>query len=245
MPTFASSWTRATRRPDRAAGDLVRERYERKRDETGDPEIGILERLVLLRVIDTQWVEHLTAVDDMRRGIGLRAYSQREPLNEFKIEAYRMFDELKSTIRHDVTHTIFRVSPPAAASTTSRAHGPQRHRGPGRGRGRRPPRPARRRDRRRRRWNGAARGANRTEDRPQRSVLVRLGQEVQALPRGLVRPRTDGGRGEACPPSLPDGTDRTGCEPTMTRIGMRTSAGVVWADRTNGRMTGPSCGVAF
>ena len=53
---------------------------------------------------------HLTAVDDMRRGIGLRAYSQRDPLNEFKIEAYRMFDELKSTIRHDVTHTIFRVS---------------------------------------------------------------------------------------------------------------------------------------
>jgi preprotein translocase subunit SecA len=46
----------------------------------------------------------------MRRGIGLRAYSQRDPLNEFKVEAYRMFDELKDTIRHDVTHTIFRVS---------------------------------------------------------------------------------------------------------------------------------------
>ena len=90
--------------------DLVRERYERKRGEAGDPAIGILERLVLLRVIDSEWVEHLTAVDDMRRAIGLRAYSQREPLNEFKIEAYRMFDELKSTIRHDVTHTIFRVS---------------------------------------------------------------------------------------------------------------------------------------
>jgi preprotein translocase subunit SecA len=90
--------------------ELVRDRYERKRAETGDPQIGVLERLVLLRVIDTLWVEHLTAVDDMRRAIGLRAYSQREPLNEFKIEAYRMFDELKSTIRHDVTHTIFRVS---------------------------------------------------------------------------------------------------------------------------------------
>ena len=90
--------------------ELVRDRYERKRTEAGDPQIGVLERLVLLRVIDTLWVEHLTAVDDMRRGIGLRAYSQREPLNEFKIEAYRMFDELKSTIRHDVTHTIFRVS---------------------------------------------------------------------------------------------------------------------------------------
>ena len=92
-----------------ALGELVRERYERKRTEVGD-QIGVLERLVLLRVIDSLWVEHLTAVDDMRRGIGLRAYSQRDPLNEFKIEAYKMFDELKSTIRHDVTHTIFRVT---------------------------------------------------------------------------------------------------------------------------------------
>jgi preprotein translocase subunit SecA len=70
----------------------------------------VLERVVLLRIIDSLWVEHLTAIDDMRRGIGLRAYSQRDPLNEFKVEAYRMFDELKSTIRHDVTHTIFRVT---------------------------------------------------------------------------------------------------------------------------------------
>jgi preprotein translocase subunit SecA len=90
--------------------ELVRERYERKRAETGEPGIGVLERLVMLRVIDSLWVEHLTAIDDMRRGIGLRAYSQRDPLNEFKIEAYRMFDELKTTIRHDVTHTIFRVT---------------------------------------------------------------------------------------------------------------------------------------
>ena len=88
---------------------LVRERYEHRRGEIGE-QVGVLERLVLLRVIDSLWVEHLTAVDDMRRGIGLRAYSQRDPLNEFKIEAYRMFDELKSTIRHDVTHTIFRVT---------------------------------------------------------------------------------------------------------------------------------------
>jgi preprotein translocase subunit SecA len=90
--------------------ELVADHYARKRAETGDEGMHVLERLVLLRVIDSLWVEHLTAVDDMRRGIGLRAYSQREPLNEFKIEAYKMFDELKSTIRHDVTHTIFRVS---------------------------------------------------------------------------------------------------------------------------------------
>jgi preprotein translocase subunit SecA len=90
--------------------DLVADTYERKRVETGPEGIGVLERLVLLRVIDSLWVEHLTAVDDMRRGIGLRAYSQRDPLNEFKVEAYRMFDELKGTIRHDVTHNIFRVT---------------------------------------------------------------------------------------------------------------------------------------
>ncbi|HSK92689.1 MAG TPA: preprotein translocase subunit SecA [Candidatus Angelobacter sp.] len=90
--------------------ELVRTQYERKRSETGEEPMRVLERLVLLRVIDTLWVEHLTAIDDMRRGIGLRAYSQRDPLNEFKIEAYRMFDELKSTIRHDVTHTVFRVT---------------------------------------------------------------------------------------------------------------------------------------
>jgi preprotein translocase subunit SecA len=89
---------------------LVMGRYAEKRDQTGPEGIRILERLVLLRVIDSLWVEHLTAIDDMRRGIGLRAYSQRDPLNEFKIEAYRMFDELKSTIRHDVTHTVFRVT---------------------------------------------------------------------------------------------------------------------------------------
>jgi len=93
-----------------AVTDLVRDRYEARRAELGPEKSAILERLVLLRVIDALWVEHLTAIDDMRRGIGLRAYSQRDPLNEFKIEAYRMFDELKSTIRHDVTHTVFRVT---------------------------------------------------------------------------------------------------------------------------------------
>nr|MBA2634126.1 preprotein translocase subunit SecA [Chloroflexota bacterium] len=102
-----------------ALGELVREHYRRKRAAVGEQGIGVLERLVLLRVIDSLWVEHLTAVDDMRRGIGLRAYSQRDPLNEFKIEAYRMFDELKSMIRHDVTHTIFRV--------TVQAQAPHRH----------------------------------------------------------------------------------------------------------------------
>ena len=93
-----------------AVGEMLEAAYEQKRREIGDEAMRVLERVVLLRVIDSLWVEHLTAIDDMRRGIGLRAYSQRDPLNEFKVEGYRMFDELKSTIRHDVTHTIFRVT---------------------------------------------------------------------------------------------------------------------------------------
>ncbi|MFN2484529.1 MAG: preprotein translocase subunit SecA [Candidatus Limnocylindria bacterium] len=94
------------------ADDLVQlalETYEAKHAELRDA-MGVLERLVMLRTIDSLWVEHLTAIDDMRRGIGLRAYSQRNPLNEFKVEAYRMFEELKGMIRHDVAHTIFRVN---------------------------------------------------------------------------------------------------------------------------------------
>ena len=84
--------------------------YQEREAELGEPAIAALNRIVLLRVIDSLWVEHLTAVDDMRRSIGLRAYSQRDPLNEFKVEAFRMFDELKGMIRRDVARTIFRVS---------------------------------------------------------------------------------------------------------------------------------------
>ena len=187
------------------------------------PAIGILERLVLLRVIDSLWVEHLTAVDDMRRGIGLRAYSQREPLNEFKIEAYRMFDELKSTIRHDVTHTIFRVIAPAAASTPSRgrwrATSPRVAR-PSRARSR--SRPARRRRQRAGQRRRARAGARGTEDRPQRSLLVRLRQEVQALPRGLTGSDRSGRGGSSARPAGRAGGPAA--SPT-DRIGTGRSAG--------------------
>ncbi|HJT64095.1 MAG TPA: preprotein translocase subunit SecA, partial [Candidatus Limnocylindria bacterium] len=93
--------------------------YQHRRDEFGEEAMAALNRIVLLRVIDGLWVEHLTAVDDMRRSVGLRAYSQRDPLNEFKVEAFRMFDELKVMIRRDVARTIFRVTvvrQPAAAA---------------------------------------------------------------------------------------------------------------------------------
>jgi preprotein translocase subunit SecA len=69
----------------------------------------ILERLVMLKIIDSLWVEHLTAVDYMRQGIGMRAVAQQDPLVAYKQQASEMFQELMDTIREDVTHTIFKV----------------------------------------------------------------------------------------------------------------------------------------
>ncbi|HUG49352.1 MAG TPA: preprotein translocase subunit SecA [Candidatus Limnocylindria bacterium] len=69
-----------------------------------------VERIVLLRTIDTLWVEHLTELDDMRRGIGLRGYGGIDPLNEFKKEAFKLYEELRGFIRHQVSSSIFRVT---------------------------------------------------------------------------------------------------------------------------------------
>jgi len=69
-----------------------------------------LERAVMLQTIDTQWVEHLTAMENMRQGIGLEAAGQRDPLVQYKRVGYQMFSGLMDRIHHDVVHTIFRVA---------------------------------------------------------------------------------------------------------------------------------------
>ncbi|MGD0018693.1 MAG: preprotein translocase subunit SecA [Candidatus Limnocylindrales bacterium] len=89
--------------------DMVAERLEAKEKEVGE-DWAILERLVLLRTIDSIWVEHLTEVDAMRQGIGLRGFAQEDPLNAFKKEAFGLFEEMSALIRHQVAITIFRVS---------------------------------------------------------------------------------------------------------------------------------------
>jgi preprotein translocase subunit SecA len=82
---------------------------EAREAEVGAEAWAQIERFVLLRTIDSLWVEHLTEVDDMRRGIGLRGYAQQDPLNEFRKEAFRLYEELSGFIRHQVASTIFRV----------------------------------------------------------------------------------------------------------------------------------------
>jgi len=100
--------------------------YDAKEEQLGEEMMRHLERLVLLRIIDSLWIQHLTAIDDLREGIGLRAYGQRDPLVEYKVEAANMFEALLASIQHDVSHMIYHVTimreqpRPAPQMTTNR-----------------------------------------------------------------------------------------------------------------------------
>jgi preprotein translocase subunit SecA len=83
--------------------------YEAKEKEVGADNMRILERLLMLRIIDSLWVEHLTAMEHMRQGIGLHAVAQRDPLVAYKREGHNMFQNLMAAIQHDMAHTIYRA----------------------------------------------------------------------------------------------------------------------------------------
>jgi len=70
---------------------------------------GQVQKQMLIRAIDTLWTEHIDAMDQMRRGIGLRGYGQRDPLIEYKKESYRLFQELNDLIRKQVVYSIFKI----------------------------------------------------------------------------------------------------------------------------------------
>ena len=83
--------------------------YNQREQELGPANMRIAERLVILRVIDRLWIEHLTAMDHMRLGIGLRAVAQQKPLDVYKREGHAYFDTLLAGIRHDVACSIYHV----------------------------------------------------------------------------------------------------------------------------------------
>ena len=90
--------------------DLAATNLEERETTFGEETWALVERAVLLRAIDTLWVDHLTELEDFRRGVGLRGYGGTDPLVEFKREAFKLYDELRGFIRHQVAATIFRVS---------------------------------------------------------------------------------------------------------------------------------------
>ena len=83
--------------------------YDKKVEEVGTDLMPLVERDVMLRTIDWQWMEYLTQMEHFREGIGLRAYGQRDPLVEYKNEAFEMFNELRERIQASIVARIFRV----------------------------------------------------------------------------------------------------------------------------------------
>ncbi|HVZ10849.1 MAG TPA: preprotein translocase subunit SecA [Candidatus Paceibacterota bacterium] len=90
--------------------DELREKYATREKELGGDHMKVIEKLVLLRTIDELWVDHLTAMDYLRSSVSLRAYGQRDPLAEYKVEGQRMFIELLQAIKFQVLDAIFKVT---------------------------------------------------------------------------------------------------------------------------------------
>ncbi|HEX6349610.1 MAG TPA: preprotein translocase subunit SecA [Candidatus Dormibacteraeota bacterium] len=106
--------------------------YSQKEEAIGSEIMRQVERFVMLRTIDTKWIDYLTQMEHFREGIGLRAYGQRDPLIEYKNEAHAMFTELTESIQADIVANMFRVevrkdepSPqPVQRTDRPRAQGP-------------------------------------------------------------------------------------------------------------------------
>ncbi|MGE5582040.1 MAG: preprotein translocase subunit SecA [Bacillota bacterium] len=82
------------------------ELYEAKEAEIGADYLRQIERIVMLRTIDVNWMSHLEAMDELKEGIGLRAYGQNDPLVAYKIEAYQMFKEMRENINEEVVREL-------------------------------------------------------------------------------------------------------------------------------------------
>ena len=84
--------------------------YEAKEAEFPEPEaIRELERVVLLKVIDRKWMDHIDDMEQLRQGVGLQAYGQRDPLVEYKMSGYEMFDEMTQNIREETVRLLFHI----------------------------------------------------------------------------------------------------------------------------------------
>ena len=85
---------------------LAESSYKAHEERMGEEQMRQLERIVMLRVIDSHWVRHLTGLDELREGIGLRAFGQRNPLVEYKREAFTAFESLLGAIQGDIANLI-------------------------------------------------------------------------------------------------------------------------------------------
>ena len=89
--------------------DKAKDLYENREKEFGTDIMRELERVVLLKNVDTQWMDHIDAMEELKRGIRLRAYAQRDPVVEYRLEGFDMFDEMIASIRTDTARMILTV----------------------------------------------------------------------------------------------------------------------------------------
>ncbi|HVB08816.1 MAG TPA: preprotein translocase subunit SecA [Bacillota bacterium] len=92
-----------------AVAEAAQAAYAHKEATIGSPTMRELERVILLRIVDQKWIEHLDNMDDLREGIGLRGYGQQDPLVQYKIEAYDMFNEMIEHVQEDAVKVLFRI----------------------------------------------------------------------------------------------------------------------------------------
>ena len=83
--------------------------YDKKEAEIGSEELRELERVVMLKVVDQKWMDHIDAMDELKDGIGLRAYGQQDPVVKYRIEGMDMFDEMVLDIKHDVVQMMMNL----------------------------------------------------------------------------------------------------------------------------------------
>ncbi len=91
--------------------EKVRQRYEEKEALFGPPMMRWLERRIILDIVDTQWKDHLLSLDHLKEGIGLRGYGQKDPLVEFKKEAFTLFEEMMGRIDSETIRYLFLIQP--------------------------------------------------------------------------------------------------------------------------------------
>ncbi|MEZ7579009.1 preprotein translocase subunit SecA [Veillonella sp. 27098_8_77] len=94
---------------DERLHEIAHSEYQERVDLLGDAMFSQLEKAIMLRVVDSKWMEHLDNMDMLREGIGLRAYGQKNPLVEYKFEAYDMFQHMIDTIQDETIMALYKI----------------------------------------------------------------------------------------------------------------------------------------
>ncbi len=89
--------------------DIAMEKYAQKEEEFGSDALREIERIILLRAVDSKWMDHIDDMERLRQGIGLRAYAQRDPIIEYKEEGYIMYEAMLQAITEDIIRLLFHV----------------------------------------------------------------------------------------------------------------------------------------